>query len=257
MKRICVAVLMVIYVVGTIGFAFAGGGGMSGGALESTQQLNKAELIKQVEQAIKTVNNQITQITNQITMIQDMVHNTLSFPNQLFAPIANIYSQVQDVMNNSMGVVYTLQNFDQELKNTFKSYGDLQTHFQGRGARAFGAELNDITFSQRETIRSTIEALGLSGKEIETDADFLRQLQQAASSADGRNQILDVANQFAAFQADQAMKIRQALINFTVMVSTTMEAEQAQSDVEKVMEERMMQNIDHGARNVPVNEFGW
>ena len=257
MKRKIVLIMATIYITSVISVAFAGGGS-SGGALESTQLANKAQLIDQVKNGIEQIGNQITQITNQITMIQDMIHNTMNFGNELFAPIAEIYSEIQDVMNQTMGIVYTMSNFDEELKNSFKSYSDLQNLFVQGGGQSFNEEFRNIQEKQRETVRTTIEALGVSGRQIETDADFLKELQQNASTAEGRNEILDVANQFAAFQADQIMKIRQAITNFTIMSATVTEAEMAKEDASTVRWQMANENhTDNQVIGWQVNEHGY
>ncbi|GHS90901.1 hypothetical protein AGMMS49957_17590 [Synergistales bacterium] len=61
-----------------VSVAFAGGGGLSGGATEMTQMMNNSELATQVSKMAQ-------QIQNQIQMIQDMVYNTLTIPDQLFS----------------------------------------------------------------------------------------------------------------------------------------------------------------------------
>jgi P-type conjugative transfer protein TrbJ len=251
MKRAITMLLVFVYLITTSGILFAGGGGLTGGALEATQLLNKAELIKQVEQAVKTVNNQITQITNQITMIQDMIKNTMSLPSQLFSPVARIYSQIKDVMNRTRGIVFTMSNFDQEFKNTFKSYSDLQSVLTN--SASFGTELQRVTDAQRETVRSTLEGMGVVGRAIEDDAEVLNQLQQKASTADGRNQILNAGNQLLAFQAQELVKLRQMIVMFEQMVGTTIEAERTKQDI--AIERTRKINAVPPPTNVPDTPF--
>ena len=262
MKRVLIGVSVALLLSCTVHFALAGGG-IGGGATEVTQLANNVQLGKQVQEAIKTVNNQvtqithqITQITNQITMIQDMIHNTLNLPNQLFSPVADIYNKVKGVMNQTQGVVYTLQNYDQELKNRFKSYSNLNTYLQGSGS--FSNELKEINYAQRETVRTVLEAIGVTGKEIENDADVLKKLQQHASSAEGRNQILNAANELMAFQAQELIRLRQMVVMFSQMVGTTMEAEKAQEDVSAIRWERAAKNVnDTSITGWTLNEFDY
>ena len=97
------------------------GGGVAGGAREITQLLNNAELIKQVAQLAE-------QIQNQITMIQDLIYNILTIPDQLFRSVKDIigvYSKVKGIIDKTKGLAYSLANLDEELKNRFKSYGDM------------------------------------------------------------------------------------------------------------------------------------
>ena len=86
MRRVITLFLFLCFTVTTV---HAGGPG--GGATEFTQLLNNAELLKQVSQLSQ-------QIQNQITMIQDLKHNTLMMPDQLFRDVRSIYTSISGII---------------------------------------------------------------------------------------------------------------------------------------------------------------
>jgi P-type conjugative transfer protein TrbJ len=200
------------------------GGGLTGGATEITQLMNNAELITQVTQLAE-------QIVNQITMIQDMIYNTLTIPDQLFRDIKGVYSKVKGIIDKTQGLAYNLANLDDELKRRFKSYTDLSSLSQ---ISDFSSEYKNIVGTQMETVRSTMEAIGVSFEElVNDDASALEELQNKASSAKGRNELIQATNQLLGFLAEDAMKLRQLQMMQAQMAGTAYEAERAQSDLSK------------------------
>jgi P-type conjugative transfer protein TrbJ len=204
------------------GAAFAGGGGLTGGATEMTQMLNNSELVTQVAQLAE-------QITNQITQIQDMIYNTLTIPDQLFRNVKDVYSKVKGIIDKTKGIAYNLANLDDELKRRFKSYGDLSNLSK---ISDFSSEYKNIVGTQMETVRSTMEAIGVSMEElVNDDSSALEELQNKASSAKGRNELIQATNQLLGFMAEDAMKLRQLQMMQAQMAGTAYEAERARSDL--------------------------
>jgi P-type conjugative transfer protein TrbJ len=202
--------------------ALFAGGGLSGGATEVTQMMNNAELIKQVAQLAQ-------QIQNQITMIQDMIYNTFTIPDQLFRNVKGIYSKIKGIIDNTKGIAYNLSNLDEELKRRFRSYSDMSSLSR---VSDFSSEYKAIVGTQMETIRSTMEAIGVSFEElVNDDASALQELQQKANSAKGRNEMIQATNQMLGFMAEDAMKLRQLQMMQAQMAGTAYEAERARSDL--------------------------
>lgn len=93
--------------------AFAGGGGLTGGATEITQLLNHTELIASVAQEAQVVTNTLNQYA---TMIQNLKQipqqliGTVTMPwRQLSATYSNLSSAVSGVQNAFNGVYSMLQ----------------------------------------------------------------------------------------------------------------------------------------------------
>ena len=218
------------------------GGGATGGATEATQLINKAELVKQVSQLAE-------QIQNQIKMIQDLIHNTLTIPDQLFRDVQGIYSKIKGIIDNTKGLAYNLANLDEELKNRFKSYSDMESLTR---VSDLSSELRNIVDTQMETVRSTMEAIGVSFEQlINDDASALKELQNKASSATGRNELIQATNQLLGFLAEDAMKLRQLQMMQAQMAGTALEAERATDDISNKRIEAFFQRGNEYPVNIP------
>ena len=221
--------------------AFAGGG-LTGGATEVTQLMNNSELVAQVAQLAE-------QIQNQITMIQDLIYNTLTIPDQLFRDVKGIYSKVKGIIDTTKGLAYNLANMDEELKRRFKSYADLGSLSR---VEDFSSTYREIVGTQMETVRSTMEAIGVSFEElVNDDASALKELQSKASSAEGRNELIQATNQLLGFMAEDAMKLRQLQMMQAQMAGTAYEAERARSDLSNKRLESFFKRGNETPVNIP------
>lgn len=221
MKRLKVTLATLILVCFCTNAAF-GGGGLSGGATEITQLMNNSELITQVAQLAE-------QINNQVKMIQDMIYNTLTIPDQFFRDIKQIYGQVKGIIDKTKGLAYNLGNIHEELKQRFKSYTDISNI---SSISDLSKEYRNVVDSQMETVRSTMEAIGVSFEElVNDDASALKELQNKASSAQGRNELIQATNQLLMFLAEDATKLRQLQMMQAQMAGAAYEAERTRSDL--------------------------
>ncbi|MCL2010626.1 MAG: P-type conjugative transfer protein TrbJ [Synergistaceae bacterium] len=225
----------------TVNTAYAGGG-VTGGATEFTQIMNNAELVQQVKQLSD-------QIQNQITMIQDMVNNTLTIPDQFFRDVSGIYSSIKGVIDKTKGLSYSLANMDEELKRRFKSYADLSSL---SSVSDFSSEYRKITDTQMDTVRNTMEAIGVSWKQlVNDDVSALEELQKKAQSATGRNQLIQATNQLLGLLAEDSMKLRQLQMMQAQMAGTAYETERAQSDLGNRRIESFFKRGDEDPVNIP------
>lgn len=234
-----------------VGVGFAGGGGLTGGATEMTQLANNAELITQVGQLAQ-------QISNQITMIQDMIANTLTIPDQLFRDVKQVYGSVKDIIGKTEGLAYNLGNIDDELKRRFQSYEDLSKLATTEG---FSSEYRNVVTSQMETVRTTMEAIGVSFEELaKDDTSALQELQRKASSAQGRNELIQATNQLLGFLAEDALRLRQLQMMQAQMAGTALEAERARSDLSDRRLEDFFKRADETEVDIPegslIDRFG-
>jgi P-type conjugative transfer protein TrbJ len=238
LKRITAFCVLCVFAVS----AAHAGGGLGGGATEMTQIANNAELITQVGQLAE-------QITNQITMIQDMIYNTLTIPDQLFRNVKGVYTKVKGIIDRTQGLAYNLANMDEELKRRFKSYADFSSLSQ---ISDFSSEYKNIVGTQMETVRSTMEAIGVSFEElVNDDASALQELQSKASSAKGRNELIQATNQLLGFLAEDAMKLRQLQMMQAQMAGTAYEAERARSDLSNRRIESFFKRGNEDPVNIP------
>jgi P-type conjugative transfer protein TrbJ len=245
MRKLKKALALCLMLCLASGPARAGGGGPGGGATEVTQLANNAELIEQVARMAE-------QIQNQITMIQDMVYNTLTIPDQLFRnvkSIVGVYSKVKGIIDNTKGLAYNLANMDEELKRRFKSYSDLSGLSR---VGDFSSAYREIVDTRMETVRNTMEAIGVAFDELTNgDAPAFEEIQKKAASAKGRNELIQATNQILGFLAEDAMKLRHLQMMQAQMAGTAYEAERAQSDLSNKRLESFFKRGNEAPVNIP------
>jgi P-type conjugative transfer protein TrbJ len=140
-----------------------------------------------------------------------------------------VYSKVKGIIDKTKGLAYSLANLDEELKRRFKSYTDLSNLSK---ISDLSAECKEVVNTQMETVRNTMEAIGVSMEELATDdASALEELQKKASSAKGRNELIQATNQLLGFLVEDAMKLRQLQMMQAQMTGTALEAERARRDL--------------------------
>ena len=229
-KRIFMAVILLLTARNTV----YAGGGLTGGATELTQQLNNAELVKQVEEAVKTVNNQITQITNQITQItnqitqiENMVFNTMNLPNQILSQFSSVVSNIRGVADNIEGIAYQVANLGERFQNQFKGFQTTMNYIE---------VYKDLAQKTRETSEAAIKVIENVAKSNETDSHTLEQLSEMSGSAQGHQQAIQAGNQILSFLGEQLMKLQELNMSYSTAV-----IEQIQAKNEK--EERIEANL--------------
>jgi P-type conjugative transfer protein TrbJ len=224
------------------------GGGLGGGATEATQILNNDELVAQVAQLAE-------QIDLMVKQLNDMVANTLTIPDQLFrsvGDIAKIYKKVKGVIDKTQGLAYSLGNIDEELKQRFKSYADISKIKSDIG---FTSEYRKIAETQMETTRNTMEAIAVSMEELTTsDASALQEIQKKASTAKGRNELIQATNQLLAFMAEDAMKMRHVFMMQSQAVNAAYEAERTESDAIDAQHKMIVSPVKEEAPDPALNK---
>jgi P-type conjugative transfer protein TrbJ len=163
--------------------------------------------------------------------------------------IVGVYSKVKGIIDKTKGLAYNLANMDEELKRRFKSYADLSNLTR---VEDFSTTYREIVGTQMETVRSTMEAIGVAFEELTNDdASALEELQKKAGSAKGRNELIQATNQLLGFLAEDAMKLRQLQMMQAQMAGTAYEAERARSDLSNKRLESFFQRGNETPVNIP------
>jgi P-type conjugative transfer protein TrbJ len=178
------------------------GGGMTGGATEFTQLANNAELATQVGQLAES-------LQHEIQMIMDMVQNTMALPQRLVGQVTGMVQNVMNVYNRAQGILGKLSNLDEEFYNRFYS---AQKSGSGSEASLWVKNYAEEYFKLSEAIerqaKETLESLKVSGDDITDSTKLLERLSSNASSATGRNAILQAGNELLGFLGGELVKTR-------------------------------------------------
>jgi P-type conjugative transfer protein TrbJ len=183
------------------------GGGLTGGATEFTQIANNSELIMQVSQLAE-------QISQQIQMVQDMIHNTLNLPKKLLGNVTGMITTVMNAYNRAQGILNRLSNLDEEFYNKFYSTVSDLSNPSG-WVKNYSSEYFKLSEGMEKEAKHTVESLKISADDITDSGKLLEKLADNASSADGRNAILQAGNEFLGFMGGELVKVRSLLTEQT------------------------------------------
>jgi P-type conjugative transfer protein TrbJ len=185
------------------------GGGLSGGATEITQLANNAELITQVGQLAES-------LQHEIQMIMDMIQNTLALPQKLIGQVTGAIKNVMNIYNKVQGILGKLSNIDEEFRNKF--FSTLKSG-NASGASAWVKDYAKEYFNLAEAIereaKQTLENLKVSADDITDSSKLLEDLSSNASSATGRNSILQAGNELLSFMGGELVKTRTLMLEQT------------------------------------------
>jgi P-type conjugative transfer protein TrbJ len=185
------------------------GGGFIGGATEFTQLANNAELATQVGQLAQS-------LQHEIQMIMDMIQNTLALPQRFIGQIRGAIQNAMNAYNRMQGILGKLSNIDDEFRSKF--YSALNSS-SGSAASAwvknYANEYFRLSQALEQEAKQTLENLKISADDITDSSKLLEDLSSNASSATGRNSILQAGNELLSFMGGELVKTRTLMLEQT------------------------------------------
>ncbi|PLY12912.1 MAG: P-type conjugative transfer protein TrbJ [Sedimenticola sp.] len=198
--------------------AYAGGGGLSGGALEITQIANNAELVgiygeevTQVAKMVDQINNQISMIANQLSMYQNMLDNTGTLTNQVWGNVFPELQQLAAVVQQGQAIAYSMSNLDAQFSSRFQGYNNYVA--SSYGPSSYRADYKVWYTTQRDGIHGALKSANLQASKFSSEEATLNQLENMSQTATGRMRALQVGNQISMQQVRQNQKLRELVMS--------------------------------------------
>lgn len=219
--------------------AYAGGGGLSGGALETTQLANNSELGAILGQEVEQISNQVKQITNQLNQYNEMLKQGLKLPASFINDVTSQLQSLQTAVRQTVGLYQSYGRFAESLERMLDAplSGNALDNAVTRSRQAT-ATLNAIANKLDQTIR-----------QIEQDNEVIEQLHDRSANAVGQMQALQAGNEIAVAIAQEINKLRQD-INFLQSQILAIEAERQQAVSEDISYNRQILSGEPDESNV-------
>jgi len=243
MKRISVLFMVLVFTMMAVQVSFAGGGAATGGATEFTQRAN----LGQLQAALRQAQEQVDQLKSHMDLMN--IHKTL-LPGSEFANIADTYFAIRDTMQGSERLLFTMANYGQELQNIFRRSEDFAQNLTT--LEGFENELRQMRNAHRNSLLQALENVGMTADDIRSDAQALNTLQSRAANAEGHGQLMDAANELTAFNAQQLVKLREAIALQSAMIGEAMYREQSEKELVEESFRQIMTPIPRNPVNVHV-----
>ncbi|WHO77359.1 P-type conjugative transfer protein TrbJ [Rhizobium sp. BT03] len=237
-------------------------GGVTGEATEFTQLANNAELISLVGKSAEQVNNQITQINqlaeqiqNQLKIYGNMLQNTAQLPDHVWGQVESDLNRLQSIVGQGQGIAFSMGNIDDQLKQRFQSYADMQTNLPTQAN--FSTTYQSWSDTNRDTIAGTLKAANLTAEQFSSEESTMSSLRTMSESADGQMKALQVGHEIATQEVAQIQKLRGLVSQQMTMMGTWYQSEQAQKDLAQARREKFFNAPQHDIRGGQIMEPRW
>jgi P-type conjugative transfer protein TrbJ len=233
MKKVLILLVVAVVFMSQATAAFAGGGA-SGGALESTQLLNKAELIKQVAEEVQSKLELIKQY-------QNMLQNTMQLPQEIWSEATGVLSNLQNLLSSaeslSLGAAFDFEKF----KLKFPGYRDLQAILEGEEEPIdFSEEYKGRVENWQRYAEGVLETNNMVFEDINDKQEVIEKLQQASTNSEGQMQALQAGNQIATFMVQQLTQMRTDIARqIDLQTEIANNEEQAKTDEDTAIEQAL------------------
>lgn len=219
-ETIVIAVLLVMVSVGT---ALAGGGGASGGALETTQLQNKAQLVDQLRE-------QVQQTQKLFEQYQNMLQNTLQLPEQVWSQVTGQIEKVKSLFESFQSLNLSAALDWEKWLNAHPGYGKGNS---GEKPEDFSKAYKEISNKTNEQAKAILDANDVDQEDIKDGAALSAKLAEAASSTEGQHQAIQASAAILSEINNNTLKLRQAIDRQLETTAVTEKLEQDEKDAKR------------------------
>jgi type IV secretion system protein TrbJ len=233
---------------------YAGGGGV-GMATEVTQLAQwtsdtvawGADYAKQAAQ----LTTQMNQLQQDIMSVQMMTQNLQDLSNFNWQPFSVNLNNLKVAMNKAKALSYNMSNFDQQFSQKYEGYDNYYdiandgSLTPGEKADSFSQKYQQLNETNRDTIKGTLDSLGLHEDDFANEDSTIRTLKSQSANAEGNKAVIQAANDIALFQVDQMRKLRSTVMSQINLQSQYMASENEKQDIqEAILQQRRTGGID-------------
>ncbi len=171
---------------------------------EWTQLANNLQLAEQLARQGELLQQSLRQSENLLLNTKGL--DQLQFGN----PLSEL-KQVSTLLAQAKSLSFSSTGLDGQFARKYRDYNAYVG--EQMGSEAFNQKYQQWSDDTNSSVLTTLKAAGLHSNQIEGSEDALfRELESMASTAEGRMQALQVANQIALSAARQTQKLRQILL---------------------------------------------
>jgi len=179
-------------------------------ATEFTQYLNFGKLSLQYAKQVQQYATQLSQLNNEINMYLNMIKNTVNLPNEIMHKLAGKIAQVAQIYRNSTGIVSTLMNADNELKNIYRNYDFYK--LKNMGVKDYFLSYQNWNTSNSKMYERMMQMLGMQASSLESEQDILQDLLSTNKGDLGQKQALQVGNELTGMMIQQMQELRKLIM---------------------------------------------
>jgi P-type conjugative transfer protein TrbJ len=190
----------------------------NGGALEITQQMNLAELLKIAYDTMKSVSVVKAQLENMEQQGEQLI-------GEHWGSTFTSLTKLSQAVRQGESLAYSLSSIDEVYRRKFPSFESYLSRQPSWDGSFYTDKYNEWSQTNRDTIASAMAAVGMQSEEFVSEEVTMQLLQDMSSSSVGRMQAIQAGNQL--------QKLRQLMM---LHLQTQSNYQAWQSDKESMQE---------------------
>lgn len=224
-----------------------------------------AQQVMNYQQQLTDYANQVQQLQQQMQMVEMQSKNLKNLDNYQWDNLGSILYKQRQVMNGLDSISYDAGNVSSKFEKTYKSFDGYSDDFSSandQAARnlAYSDRYRQITESNQNTLRGTLQKLELSSQDLDSESSTIAALRKRSSTAEGNLQVLQANNDMLAFLIDEIRKLRVTMMDQTNAMTNYFAAQNNKEILQQARTESFLNkgNIDNpfDTRN-NMQDFVW
>ena len=155
-----------------------------------------------VAQQVEQLSNEATQISNQVQQLRDLAKQASTLRSSEWGQVESAIAALSNAVHIGQSIAYDLPNLEDQFRTRFPGYVPPTN---------WNTQAKDWSRSTLDTLNGTLRSAGLNVGDARSVDAALGALRSANDSANGRNELMQVANSLASLQVAEMTKLRQLL----------------------------------------------
>ena len=191
-------------------------------------------------------------------MVEMQSKNLKNLDNYQWDNLGSILYRQRQVMNGLDSISYDAGNVSSKFEKTYKNFDGYSDDFSSandQAARnlAYSERYRQITESNQNTLRGTLQKLELSSQDLDSESSTIAALRKRSSTAEGNLQVLQANNDMLAFLIDEIRKLRVTMMDQTNAMTNYMAAQNNEKILSQAIDEQIS-NKDNRKNIYDTNE---
>lgn len=189
-----------------------------GAGIPTVDVASIARQVMSYEQQLRDYTNQIQQLQQQMQMVDMQSKNLKNLDNYQWDNLGSILYRQRQVMNGLDAISYDAGNVSSKFENTYKDFNGYSSDMSSANSQsardqAYSERYRQITESNQNTLRGTMQKLELSSQDLDSESSTIAALRKRSSTAEGNLQVLQANNDLLAFLVDEMRKLRVTMMD--------------------------------------------
>lgn len=150
--------------------------------------------------------NQATQIRNQIQMIENDIKNTGTLSQYQWQNITKLIQRLDTIAQQGQALSYAASNIDAQFRRKYADY----TNYSSLPTK-YSQIYKNWNAATLDTLRNTLNAVGISTNDFQTEQKTMRQFELQGKNVQGRMQALQLLSEISAQQVNQIQALKRMI----------------------------------------------